>query len=68
MNTPLSYLISKIFIKTTILTYYAYAKWDTYNYVVLKTEFYNKHLIINKDGTSQDNNRNLGTAIKEILW
>ena len=33
-----------------------------------KTEFYNKHLIINKDDTSQDNNRNLGTAIKEIRW
>jgi len=35
-------------------------------YAFPKTEFYNKHLIIDKDGTSQDNNRNLGTAIKEI--
>ena len=34
----------------------------------LKLNFYNKHFIINKDDTSQDNNRNLGTAIKEIRW
>jgi len=31
----------------------AYARWATYDDADLKTEFYNEHLIINKDGTTE---------------
>lgn len=31
----------------------AYARWATYDGADLKTEFYNEHLIINKDGTTE---------------